>query len=184
MRQPGEYRIEETKGIDVSPETILPKLEELYFYERKDRVLLLNAKANRWCASSKLGAIVVAMCDGKSTIQDICNTLSTKLPDISIEKVIKIADGINNARLFNELPREEINLLSNIEANITRKCNLSCSFCYSDSSPSEPQADGLLLSPDEWETVAKDAIDINDNVRFFISGGEPLMNPDAMEIVK
>lgn len=66
----------------------------------------------------------------------------------------------------------------NIYLEITSKCNLQCQYCYNDSVPS-----GSCLSLD----IIKEIIDYSvesDCRHVAISGGEPFLHPDFLDIIK
>lgn len=72
-----------------------------------------------------------------------------------------------------------------ISWQLTRKCNLKCEYCYTDSSPSVNTA--KELSTEECFTIIKQLKNtpgIAKNPMLIITGGEPLLRKDIFEIVK
>lgn len=167
---------------EINPDTILPKVE-LFVNQRQELYLLLNTKGNTWCVTTKLGVLFTALCDGYTCIRDIYDRIKPYLPRFKIADAVKLAIQLDEAGIFQVLDRPSIDSLSNIEANITKKCNLSCPFCYADSGPNVDIPEEKMLRLVDWVNIAKKAISINPNTRFIISGGEPLLHPEAMEII-
>lgn len=63
--------------------------------------------------------------------------------------------------------------------NCTRRCNLYCVHCYSDSGPQNYEGE---LSTDEGRALIDDLADFKIPA-LLISGGEPLMRPDLFDLV-
>ena len=63
--------------------------------------------------------------------------------------------------------------------NITRRCNLACEHCYSDSDASPAPAE---LSTVEAKAVLEDLASFGVPAVLF-SGGEPLMRPDVLDLI-
>jgi Fe-coproporphyrin III synthase len=64
--------------------------------------------------------------------------------------------------------------------NVTRRCNLKCVHCYSHS---EDRAYGGELTFDEGKALIDDLADFGSPVMLF-SGGEPLIRPDILELIR
>ena len=64
--------------------------------------------------------------------------------------------------------------------NITRRCNLSCMHCYSDSHDRDYPGE---LTTDEWRRLLDDLASFGAPTVIF-SGGEPLMRPDLFELAE
>lgn len=60
-----------------------------------------------------------------------------------------------------------------VRLNITRKCNLSCPYCYMDLS-------GEFMSLDEFDHI----LDAHHPSRLSLSGGEPFLHPRLFEMMK
>jgi len=78
-----------------------------------------------------------------------------------------------------ENARKKGNLLS-LELELSRKCNLRCIYCYADAG--EKEADELRF--DEVINVIDQAIELGARRIIIIGGGEPLLYPRIMEIIR
>lgn len=83
---------------------------------------------------------------------------------------------------YNEINQPQINHMSaplKISMNLTKKCNLRCKQCFSNS--------GEILAPElTTKEIFKLFDDMHDNGTFFIclGGGEPLTRPDLVDILR
>jgi radical SAM protein with 4Fe4S-binding SPASM domain len=66
-----------------------------------------------------------------------------------------------------------------IELHLTKACNLTCKHCFVDAKKKLPNE----LNADEWKNVFSDLIS-NNVTGVVISGGEPLVHPEAKEIFR
>lgn len=64
--------------------------------------------------------------------------------------------------------------------NLTRRCNLECAHCYIAAGPRE-SAEGEL-STAECLRIASEILELNPSPMFILSGGEPLLRHDLVEI--
>lgn len=65
--------------------------------------------------------------------------------------------------------------------NVTNRCNLTCRHCYVNSSPLETRKNELSL--DKISNFAREAKDLG-AVRVIVSGGEPFIREDILEIFR
>ena len=66
---------------------------------------------------------------------------------------------------------------------LTSCCNFRCKMCYVQMTTEEQQAVGCELTTREWLDIAKKAVD-NGMIYLLLTGGEPLLRPDFMELYK
>jgi radical SAM protein with 4Fe4S-binding SPASM domain len=67
-----------------------------------------------------------------------------------------------------------------LTACVTEACNLDCIHCYSDCNRRDRAAE---LSAKEWRSCLNDALD-DGVIKVFFEGGEPLVRPDFLSLVK
>jgi radical SAM protein with 4Fe4S-binding SPASM domain len=93
-------------------------------------------------------------------------------------------DALRFGRLSGELPPHLLHYSEDkkpvIAWNVTRRCNLHCAHCYTDSF--DRQYEGELTTA-EAKAVIDDLADFGAPVILF-SGGEPLLRPDLPELVE
>jgi len=101
---------------------------------------------------------------------------------IGISRIyVGIAEASDSLRysqksLHSSAPRKPV-----VVWNSTKRCNLSCRHCYSNSNSNLPIEDEL--STDEAKTLIDDLADFGSPVILF-SGGEPLLRQDVQELAK
>lgn len=64
---------------------------------------------------------------------------------------------------------------------LTPRCNLSCKMCYVHMTPEEQTQAGRELTAAEWIRLGREAVDAG-MVYLLITGGEPMLRPDFVEI--
>lgn len=69
--------------------------------------------------------------------------------------------------------------LHKIWIDVTRKCNLACKHCFTDSAPERSES----LTTEEIETVMADAVALGAR-RVAFGGGEPMIRPDIYRLVQ
>jgi len=143
---------------------------------------------------------IACMCNGDFTLKDIKDRLGGELNHSSdyIDHLVESTLGQFDDRMLlywreeklksprdlvspSSLPGNEYHLSAPLAAiwEITRRCNLRCKHCFSDSG--RPEDDEL--STEE----AKRVVDILEDRKVFyinFTGGEPLLRPDMLDILK
>lgn len=64
---------------------------------------------------------------------------------------------------------------------LTSRCNLSCKMCYVHMTKDEQSKVGQELTTQEWIALGREAVDAG-MVYLLLTGGEPLLRPDFIEI--
>jgi len=72
-----------------------------------------------------------------------------------------------------------MNNINYLRVSITSACNLFCKYCIK----SDSKRNGAILSPDEILSVVRACIPLGIN-RFRVTGGEPLLRKDCLEIIQ
>jgi cyclic pyranopterin phosphate synthase len=73
--------------------------------------------------------------------------------------------------------------LLNLRVAITKKCNLRCSYCHREGEQRRPQQHDEEMSLQEIVRIVRVAVDLGIS-RVKLTGGEPLMRKDIVDIVK
>ena len=93
-------------------------------------------------------------------------------------------DALRFGRLSGDLPPHLLHYSQDkkpvIAWNVTRRCNLHCAHCYTDSFDRQYEGE---LTTEEAKAVIDDLADFGAPVILF-SGGEPLLRPDLPELVE
>lgn len=167
----------------VTQKTVPPAVPELFIDERFGKYLLLNPSGPRWCVGSKVVADFVKLCDGRRSIESIFELMTSRFDRLTSAHLIYIAQSLIDAQFFEEGHRFQIRPLSNVAFNLTKLCNLNCPFCYYDSIPMTEKPHDQELSTSEWIKLAGQIAMINPNARIYVSGGEPLIRRDIVDIL-
>ncbi len=173
----------ETEEQKVTGETILPLLAEIYIDEHRGEYLILNPLGPWWFVGSGLHADFVRLCDGKRSLNDIRVSLSSNHAGLTDEHMIRISKSLLKANFFTQTFKQDIRLLNIVFFNVTKRCNLNCPYCYYDSVPVNNQKIKEELDADAWIKLAGEIAEINPNAKIIISGGEPLIRPDIIDII-
>ncbi|HLP47393.1 MAG TPA: radical SAM protein [Candidatus Kapabacteria bacterium] len=173
----------EIEGQNITGETILPLLPEIYIDEHRGQYLILNPLGPWWFVGSSLHADFVRLCDGKRTLQDIRVSLSSNHNGLTDEHMIRITQLLQKANFFTQTFKLDIRLLNIAFFDITKRCNLNCPYCYYDSVPVKNQKIQEELDAGTWIKFAGEIAEINPKAKIIISGGEPLIRPDIIDII-
>jgi radical SAM protein with 4Fe4S-binding SPASM domain len=103
-----------------------------------------------------------------------------------------IESGFLHRNLYQERPRAEFPTLDfprDIYVHLTNKCNLKCPYCYNKTDRETKiklEKVGLVaptMSTEEFKTLLAKLVTYGVH-RILFTGGEPLLRPDAMELVE
>ncbi|HLP57797.1 MAG TPA: radical SAM protein [Candidatus Deferrimicrobium sp.] len=174
---------EELTGQTITGETIPPILPEIFIDEHRGEYLILNPLGPWWFVGSRLHADFVRLCDGKKTLHDIRESLSSNHNGLTDEHMIRIMQLLQKANFFTQTFKQEIRLLNIVFFNVTKRCNLNCPYCYYDCGPVKKQDIEEELDAGTWIKLAGEIAKINPKAKIIISGGEPLIRPDIVDII-
>jgi cyclic pyranopterin phosphate synthase len=73
--------------------------------------------------------------------------------------------------------------LLNLRLAITKKCNLRCEYCHGEGEENQPKPPDNEMTANEIARIVKIAVNLG-ITRMKLTGGEPLMHKDVVEIVK
>jgi radical SAM protein with 4Fe4S-binding SPASM domain len=160
--------------------------------EKGDNMLIYNTKTKVKARPNKATYEFVKQCRGDKSLKEIIAALA-RMSGESVEKIQEtllplVKKMEENTMLFlapSPVPVRpgpcEVNLskrLQGVSLEITRKCNLQCIHCYSDSGKKR-----------EKELTTKELYDLIDEfaqlgvLNILVTGGEPLLHPDVFDII-
>ncbi|UCD99755.1 MAG: radical SAM protein, partial [Chloroflexota bacterium] len=168
----------------ISEKTVLPEIRELFIDQRKDDLLILNPLGPWWFIGSKLHANFLELCDGKRSVRDIFELLRPHYKEIKKEELIQFVNTLLRLKFFTKSEDQPIQPCSVVHLYITRRCNLKCPFCFYDSTPSTNKEGDVELEAGVWIKLAGEIAKINPNATISVSGGEPLIRDDAIDIIE
>jgi radical SAM protein with 4Fe4S-binding SPASM domain len=162
-----------------------PKLPPNLAHQHKgDLHLLIHPEKPYWLVVNDTAWEIVKLCDGKNDVKDISSSLATKYrkdPSITIKDTHTYLSQLSKAKFFSSegIVNKSNNKssLKRLHLNITDNCNLSCIHC------------GVLPNGKRQQLEKDRVIGIIDELsnystaRLAISGGEPLLHKDCLDIV-
>jgi len=152
--------------------------------ENGEKVLLLNPSAPDWIVVTKNGAAILQLCNGKRTVEDIVQSLSSFWRKGSKEEVIEfIENAISNTTFFSPptaIPIYQPYRLRIVQLSMVCECNLKCIYCYA---TDRPKAAHRLTREDHFRLI-DDVHAISGNAEIVLTGGEPLLSPYVIELAE
>ncbi|MEW6229836.1 MAG: PqqD family peptide modification chaperone [Bacillota bacterium] len=145
----------------------------------------------QWVYVDTVGKSVIEACDGNSTVQEIVSAVCTRFaadPAQSTEHILSfLGELTTKGFLSTDAPRTgagdisterpPVDHLNQLWLHLTHSCNLRCIHCFREAGPITDE-----LTPGEW----KKALDGYSRLKgkgVIISGGEPLLRHDVLEIL-
>jgi radical SAM protein with 4Fe4S-binding SPASM domain len=164
-----------------------PTPSHLRVYRRGARFLVFNPTAPAWVHTNAVGAIALKLMDGSRTFEDIAAECGEN--GVSPESVLHFFEKASEANMFEVFPPSlrwekmqwRSRKITAIYLHMTNKCNLSCSYCYRNSSPRIT----IKHFGDEFIGFLKDASPLlHKNAKVTFSGGEPMIHPDFFQVAE
>ena len=111
-----------------------PKISKnIVVKQKENKVLLIDCEGVSYVTVSKSMAIFLLTLDGTKTVQEIINELHGNNNEILFKRMILVFEKLYKLNIFQDDCKELIeqkNILNNVFFNLTKKCNLKCSYCY------------------------------------------------------
>ena len=146
--------------------------------KKNDKVLFLNPNVPDWMVVSKNGAAILKLCNGKRTIEDIVDSLTTFGRKNSRNEIISFFESILSTTTFfspvtTEKPCHNGFKLRIAQLSLTDQCNLKCIYCYATDRETKPNK----LSREDHFKLIDDIHNISKDSEIVFTGGEPLLCP-------
>lgn len=192
---------QETKAADRSRRLRLA--EGILYAEREKKHLFLQPSIPDWLVVNRNAAILLSRCDGSKTEAEIAadEIAAAGVQGIQAQTAALFAEAVRRGILVEDAASSGAALkgdagaeegatrraaadsqwpvLGSVHLQLTNQCNLHCSYCYAQSGrPSE------VLSAQELESIARQVQAIAPRVEYVLSGGEPLLHPQALEFAE
>lgn len=174
----------------------IPEVSEQLFVDKRDLkdesvYFILDPDKPSWTFINESGLEILELCDGKSTVHDISGRIANKY-EISqknaLDSVKSFLDRMANLQIISydgigtgvdAHERDYVNPFRSMAIEITKQCNLRCVHCYL--SAGDLAEDELTTG--EIKDLIKSAKELG-AISVSIGGGEPLMRPDCMDLIK
>lgn len=154
----------------------------------QEYIFVLDPDKPSWVFINSDGLEILDLCDGKHSIKQISHIISNKF-QIEYKQSYDIVDSFlsnmeKNKILYGEEPEKlNNNKFRGIALEITDKCNLECVHCYLSAGEFDGECNGDGdLSFDEIKKILE-AVKQSGGVSVALSGGEPLLRDDCIDII-
>jgi len=150
--------------------------------ENGEKVLFLNPNAPDWIVVSKNGAAILQLFNGKRTVEDIAESISTFWRKGSKAEIIKFIENVISDTTFfsppSARPAYQTSALKIVQFSLVSECNLKCIYCYA---TDRPESKNKLTREDHFKLV-DDINAISKDSAIVFTGGEPLLSPYVVEL--
>ena len=164
---------------------VLPAVPDLNVFVKGSLYLCMNSAVPSWLVTNEAGSILLSLCDGRRSIQDIQRAFTGNGIPADVDLLTAfyrdaVAQGIFIEPAVADEAASELAgnggdaYVSAVHLHLTNQCNLSCTYCYRQSSPYLPLrhgADDFI----RWLQQLKPYATSDCIVTF--AGGEPLVFP-------
>ncbi|MCK5398362.1 MAG: PqqD family peptide modification chaperone, partial [Thermoplasmata archaeon] len=167
-----------------------PKLADAVIIKKRDGITaFIHRDIPHWVAFHKEGARIVELCDGTRDAREIAAVVAKEfgdpIEDVN-ESVASIIAHCEKEGFFQDVepidPMKELWEMKILYLNVTRECNLRCTYCYAaagDSLGDELSIEEIKKVLDEFRALGRGA-----QQNLIISGGEPLLRENFWDIVE
>ena len=151
--------------------------------ERDGRVLLFNALVPAWFVTNANGALLLSLCDGVNTLDEIAEAYLQTQGQEHQDEVRRFFQMAWQSGIFQE--REEAPVVSvnqrlcQVQLSVAATCNLRCRYCYA---TDRREGNHPLLTLSDYKHLIDDILTISPHISFSLTGGEPLVNADCIAI--
>lgn len=158
----------------------------MHWQEQDGQVLLLHPNAARWAIVNATGLAVARLCDGRRTVAEIAAAVAAPYglePEVVLPDVAACLEGLDQAGFLGQAPAAVGPLPKQrtwrLHVYLTERCNLRCTHCGVEAGCRPPDH----LPGDTVRRLIDEAIAADvDGVAF--SGGEPLLRPDCLALLR
>lgn len=158
--------------------------EILSVYQKGDKYLVLNPTVPAWIVTNEVGVLAVSLYCKTKSVEKVAEEISEYHIRNSKTDVLCFLTKAQDAGLFvvdKGEKRHHPFLLSNIYLNMTQACNLKCIYCFA-ATRKEFGVENLTLQ--QYYDLLDEAKQINPNITFNFTGGEPLLSDNTLKIAK
>lgn len=171
-----------------------PKVSEQLFIEERDLkdgtvYFVLDSDKPSWAFVNADGLEILNLCNGENSISDISGKIADKYAidkgdalggvESFLNQMADIQIIYNNDAGADATEMHSVNSFRSLAIEITKKCNLRCLHCYL-SAGDEAEDE---LTTEEIKDLLRSAKELGAR-SVSIGGGEPLMRPDYLDIIK
>ncbi len=155
--------------------------------KRKDKVIFFNTDIPSWVVTDENGSKILSLCNGSLTKGEIIALFEKHFNKDTSIKVARFLDYCIQSKLFDVASPREVPVLRNkgglsiVQLSISAKCNLNCRYCYA---TDRVESKHPKMQLKDYKRVIDEIHDISSAIKFSLTGGEPLLNKDCIEIAR
>lgn len=160
--------------------------------KRDGGYLAIWPERNIYLPIDALSAVLLRLADGTHALETLVRVGTTILnaeddpgaKALVITRLERMAEAHLLQMRGHHLPilQEHGPRLNRVYVNLTNRCNLTCPYCYTRSSPHEPIDTDLTL--EELDHIAAALEAQGGPMMVILTGGEPLLRPDLPQIIR
>ena len=157
-----------------------------------------GAPPNNIAEVNKLASVILALCNGKNTVEEIFTKINDKFysDKFDVIEVAKnfIVDSLSKEmlKLYDNPIDQEVKISGSYNyyspihflVELTDACNLKCRHCYRESSYHESSSQNIKRLPTEQLLDILQDMSENGVITVELTGGEPTFHPDFKEIFR
>ena len=152
--------------------------------EKGGKVLFLKPQEPDWIVVSPNGGIVLQLCNGKRSVEEIAKSLSIFRGEGTKEEIAGFLEQIISSTTFfaepSAPPTYSGTPLRIVQVSLTSECNLKCVYCYA----TDRQRSEFSLRRDEHFKLVEDVRSFAGRVSIVLTGGEPLACSHTVELAE
>jgi radical SAM protein with 4Fe4S-binding SPASM domain len=169
--------------------------DDILYAEKVGKHLFLNPNIPDWIVINSNAAMLLSKCDGKTEPRGIAESCGVSISSVEgllrqatehgiVENCSDPNDKSSKEHKFGESEsRQQIaakqTQLRIVHWKLTNSCDLRCRYCYAESGK-----DSGHMTIEELSRIAHEVSEISPSVEYVLSGGEPLLHPDAIEFAE
>lgn len=152
---------------------------------RDDKFVFINPDVPSWIVTNRNGDVLLSLLKNGFSEEEIIDQFKESHGPKVAKKVASFIRYCSYVGLFSTPSNEEVPIkrsfgkLDLVQFSISSNCNLNCRYCYA-----ADRNEGLhpQMCLDDYKRVVDDILTLSRNTKFTITGGEPLLNKDCVDI--
>jgi radical SAM protein with 4Fe4S-binding SPASM domain len=161
-----------------------PQAPTIETVQQGEKWLVIAPGIPNWVVTTFAGVLAIGLCDGRTRIADLAQTMSQVCTRSSQSDVVAFFSHLREIGFFepdlDDQGQSDPWPLAAVYLNVTETCNMQCPYCYMSSGP---QAGSNELRGDEIADLLGQIHAINPEAQIVIAGGEPLVRRDIGAIL-
>lgn len=152
-----------------------------------EKTIFFNPDIPSWVVTDHNGALLLSLCNGTQTKEEIINLFKEEYGCEASAMVDKFLTYAIGSRLFDTPSPGETPILhkngrlSIVQLSISPSCNLNCRYCYA---TDRRESGHPRMTLEDYQRVIEELCEMSEIVKFTLTGGEPLLNTNCLDIAR